>query len=103
MKKSEEIYDLFLDYKLLIENIEKKVKEYVDNFKEGKDNIFTPDYKEIDKIYFVDTLPFDDNDPPMYKIHFKNDGGYMFVTSMELASMISQTWYDNYLDKVGIC
>ena len=86
MKKSEEIYDLFLDYKLLIENIEKKVKEYADNFKEGKDNIFTPDYKEIDEIYFVDTLPFDDNDPPMYKIHFKNDGGYMFVNSMELAS-----------------
>ena len=103
MKKNEEIYELFLDYKLLIENIEKKVREYVDNFKKSEDNIFTFDYKEIDEIYFADTSPFDDNNPPMYKIHFKNDGGYMFVNSIELAAMISQTWYDNYLDKVGIC
>lgn len=102
MKKSEEIYDLFLDYKLLIENIEKKVREYVDNFKKGEDNIFNSDYREIDEICFMDTLPFD-NGLPMYKIHFKNDGGYMFVNSIELASMISQTWYDKYLDKVGIC
>ena len=103
MKKNEEIYELFLDYKLLIENIEKKVREYVDNFKKGEDNIFNSDYREIDEICFADTLPFDDNNPPMYKIHFKNDGGYIFVNSIELAAMISQTWYDNYLDKVGIC